>query len=105
MGHRFAGLTGARPGRAAGTSTRFGFDGAPPPLTTYGYGYSWWIARTPPGDGFFAWGFGGQFIFDIPAESLVVVVTTEWRNAGALAPQLGSNGLDLIVNHLLPAIR
>ena len=68
-------------------------------------GYSWWIARTPHGDGFFAWGFGGQFIFVVPAESLVVVVTTEFRNAGALAQQLEFNGLDLIVNHVLPTVR
>jgi CubicO group peptidase (beta-lactamase class C family) len=89
----------------AGTTARFGFGNAPPPLSSYGYGYSWWIARTSQGDGFFAWGFGGQFIFVLPAESLVVVVTTEWRNAGALAPQLEFNGLDLIVNHVLPAVR
>ena len=89
----------------AGTTARFGFGTAPAPLSSYGYGYSWWIARTPFGDGFFAWGFGGQFIFVVPAESLVVVVTTEWRNAGALAPQLEFNGLDLIVNHVLPAVR
>jgi CubicO group peptidase (beta-lactamase class C family) len=57
------------------------------------------------GNGFFAWGFGGQFVFVVPARSLVVVVTTEWRNAGALAPQLEFNGLDLIVNHILPAVR
>jgi CubicO group peptidase (beta-lactamase class C family) len=89
----------------AGTAARFGFGNAPAPLTGYGYGYSWWIARTPYGDGFFAWGFGGQFIFVVPAESLVAVVTTEWRNAGALAPQLEFNGLNLIVNHVLPAVR
>jgi hypothetical protein len=35
----------------------------------------------------------------------VVVVTTEWRNAAGLAPQLESNGFDLIVNHVLPAVR
>ena len=89
----------------AGTTPRFNFVGAPQPLTGYGYGYSWWIARTPYGDGFFAWGFGGRFVFVVPARSLVVVVTTEWRNAGALAGQLEFNGLDLIVNHILPAVR
>ena len=89
----------------AATAPRFGFWTAPAPLSTYGYGYSWWIARTPHGDGFFAWGFGGQFIFVVPAESLVVVVTTEFRSAGALAQQLEFNGLDLIVNHVLPTVR
>lgn len=89
----------------AGTSFRFGLGNAPQPLTTFGYGYSWWTATTPHGNGFFAWGFGGQFVFVVPARSLVVVVTTEWRNAGALAPQLEFNGLDLIVNHILPAVQ
>ena len=89
----------------AATSSRFDLVNPPASLSGYGYGYSWWIARTPYGDGFFAWGFGGQFIFVVPARSLVVVVTTEWRNAAGLGPQLESNGLDLIVNHVLPAVR
>jgi CubicO group peptidase (beta-lactamase class C family) len=90
---------------ASGTSPRFGYWApAPPPLSSFGYGYSWWTARTGPGDGFFAWGFGGQFIFVVPVRSLVVVVTTEWRGAGAQAPQQEFNALDLIVNHVLPAV-
>ena len=90
---------------AAATAPRFEFGNGLAPLSSYGYGYSWWIARTPHGNGFFAWGYGGQFIFVIPAKSLVAVVTTEWRNAGDLAPQLVFNGLDLIVNHVLPSVR
>lgn len=89
----------------AATSSRFDFVNPPAALSGYGYGYSWWTARTPYGDGFFAWGFGGQFIFVIPARSLIVVVTTEWRNAAGQGPQLEANGLDLIVNHVLPAVR
>lgn len=89
----------------AAASSRFDLVNPPASLSGYGYGYSWWIARTPYGDGFFAWGFGGQFIFVVPARSLVVVVTTEWRNAAGLGPQLESNGLDLIVNYVLPAVR
>jgi hypothetical protein len=34
-----------------------------------------------------------------------VVVTTEWRNSAGLGLQLEANGLDLIVNHVLPAVR
>src|SRR6185436_9700157 len=75
----------------AGTSSRFTLDDPPASLSSYGYGYSWWIARTPHGDGFFAWGFGGQFIFVVPARSLVVVVTTEWRGSGAQSSQLEAN--------------
>jgi CubicO group peptidase (beta-lactamase class C family) len=89
----------------AGTSSRFELVTPPTALTGCGYGYSWWTARTPYGNGFFAWGFGGQFIFVVPARSLVVVVTTEWRNSAGLGLQLEANGLDLIVNHVLPAVR
>jgi CubicO group peptidase (beta-lactamase class C family) len=74
-------------------------------LARYGYGYLWWVAQTPHGDGFFAWGYGGQFIFVVPANAMVVVVTTEWRGAGEAAPQLSLNGLDLVVNWVLPAAR
>ncbi len=76
-----------------------------PVLSQYGYGYLWWVTRTPHGDGFLAWGFGGQFIFVVPAKAMVVVVTTEWRGAGEAAGQLSLNGLDLIVNGILPAAR
>ncbi len=76
-----------------------------PALSQYGYGYLWWVARTPHGDGFFAWGYGGQFVFVVPAKAMVVVVTTEWRGAGEAAPQLSLNGLDLIVNGVLPAAK
>jgi hypothetical protein len=35
----------------------------------------------------------------------VVVVTHDWRGANALSAELATNGLDLIVNHVLPAVR
>ena len=74
-------------------------------LPQYGYGYLWWVARTPHGDGFFAWGYGGQFIFVVPAKAIVVVVTTEWRGVGEAAGPQAQNGLDLIVNWVLPAAK
>jgi len=40
----------------------------------YGFGYFWWL--DPSRDIHFMWGHGGQFAFIIPAESLVVVMTS-----------------------------
>jgi CubicO group peptidase (beta-lactamase class C family) len=45
------------------------------------YGYGWWIrsAYTEAGrhDVYYAWGYGGQFIFVVPSLELIVVVTSD----------------------------
>jgi CubicO group peptidase (beta-lactamase class C family) len=41
------------------------------------YGYGWWIRRSGPHDVYFAWGYGGQFIFVVPSLDLVVVTTSD----------------------------
>ena len=40
------------------------------------YGYGWWIRDIAGQPGFYAWGFGGQFIFVVPTLDLVVVSTS-----------------------------
>ncbi|MET0211965.1 MAG: serine hydrolase [Vicinamibacterales bacterium] len=40
------------------------------------YGYGWWIREIAGEDAFYAWGFGGQFIFVVPELELVVVSTS-----------------------------
>ena len=40
------------------------------------YGYGWWIREMAGVPAYYAWGYGGQFIFVIPALDLVVVSTS-----------------------------
>ena len=40
------------------------------------YGYGWWIRDLAGHQAYYAWGFGGQYIFVIPALDLVVVTTS-----------------------------
>jgi CubicO group peptidase (beta-lactamase class C family) len=52
------------------------------PRTTSGwsgnaYGYGWWIREAHGHPVYFAWGYGGQFIFVVPSSSMVVVATSD----------------------------
>ena len=40
------------------------------------YGYGWWIRELGGHDAYYAWGFGGQYIFVVPDLDLVVVTTS-----------------------------
>ena len=44
----------------------------------YGYGGWWWQRSFAGYDTFFAWGYGGQFIFVVPDLDMVVVATSAW---------------------------
>ncbi len=41
------------------------------------YGYGWWLSTAGGHPMFYAWGYGGQFIFVVPELRLVVVTTSE----------------------------
>jgi CubicO group peptidase (beta-lactamase class C family) len=40
------------------------------------YGYGWWMRELAGQPAYYAWGFGGQYIFVVPSQQLVVVTTS-----------------------------
>jgi CubicO group peptidase (beta-lactamase class C family) len=70
------------------------------------YGMLWWVSDAQPA-AFFAWGYGGQFVYVVPSLDLVVVATTFWTALSqettpeALAQQV----LGVIVADVVPAAR
>ena len=69
------------------------------------YGYLWWVADGPPAHGFFAWGYGGQFVYVAPELDLVAVVTTSWPGLGAAAGAMEDSAFAVIVDRVVPAVR
>lgn len=47
----------------------------------YDYGYMWWNRKVAGYDTYFAWGYGGQYIFIIPELNSVVVMMSSLANA------------------------
>jgi len=41
------------------------------------YGYSWWIRELAGHPAYYAWGYGGQFIFVVPSTRMVIVTTSD----------------------------
>jgi len=73
-------------------------------LQNYTYGYLWWVHEGPE-TAFFAWGYGGQFIYVVPRLNLVVVTTTNWSGFRSDNDRLAlvSEALDIIINDVLKA--
>ncbi len=71
------------------------------PYNGHGYGRGWWIRERRGYDVYFAWGYGGQYAFIVPALELTVVMTSD-----AVAPRTGRHNRalhDLVTNVLIPA--
>jgi CubicO group peptidase (beta-lactamase class C family) len=46
------------------------------PISDQEYGYGWWIRELGGHRAYYAWGFGGQYVFVVPDLDLVVVTTS-----------------------------
>lgn len=89
-----------------GTRPAFSWWQAGTLLNEQSYGWLWWLYRKDGRTAFFAWGYGGQFIWVDRSLDLVVVVTNNWRNVPPADATEGARaGMDLIINHVIPAIR
>jgi CubicO group peptidase (beta-lactamase class C family) len=56
------------------------------PLNGHGYGLGWWMRKSGAHDVYFAWGYGGQYIFIVPDLELTVVTTSD-----AVSPREGDH--------------
>jgi CubicO group peptidase (beta-lactamase class C family) len=52
------------------------WNGTLDPMRDRKYGYGWWVYDIGGYDTCFAWGYGGQYIFVLPALDLVIVTTS-----------------------------
>ncbi|MDA0207487.1 MAG: serine hydrolase [Acidobacteria bacterium] len=67
------------------------------------YGYCWWIRELGGLRTFYAWGYGGQFIFVVPTLDLVVVTTSSTATGRDRRGHL--NGIyDLLEDHIIRPI-
>jgi CubicO group peptidase (beta-lactamase class C family) len=67
------------------------------------YGYGWWIRDLAGRRAYFAWGFGGQYIFVVP-ELELVVTTTSSTAIGEERRTHRRGVLDLVEELVIPAI-
>jgi CubicO group peptidase (beta-lactamase class C family) len=53
------------------------------------YGYGWWMRELGGRKTYYAWGYGGQFIFLVPDLELVAVTTSTWTGGEGRREHLG----------------
>ena len=67
------------------------------------YGYGWWIRSLAGRRVFYAWGYGGQFIFVVP-DLRTVVVTTSVVEAGSERREHLGGIYDIVEQHIIPNV-
>ncbi|GMQ80598.1 MAG: serine hydrolase [Rhodothermia bacterium] len=86
------------------TSPKFDWRSSFGTVTSMSYGYLWWTNEGGSTPAFFAWGWGGQFIYVVPDRRLVIVTTTRYQglNAEGGPGQLERLGLEVITDIVDP---
>ena len=67
-----------------------------------GYGYSWWVRYQGTRKIFYAWGYGGQFIFVVPDFDLVAVTTSSTDPRGRTSDH-NRRIYQIVEDYLVPA--
>ena len=67
------------------------------------YGYGWWVRKLNSHDAFYAWGYGGQFIYVVPDLRLVTVMTSSPNPGSELRAHRGAL-YDLMEEEIVPAV-
>ncbi|MBN1479787.1 class C beta-lactamase-related serine hydrolase [candidate division KSB1 bacterium] len=70
-----------------------------------GYGFLWWAGRQNGHDYYFANGWGGQFILNVPTLELTIVAQSNWNLGQRQAHEQWWNTINLIMSQILPAVR
>lgn len=68
-----------------------------------GYGYGWWMTELGGYETFFAWGYGGQYIFIIPRLETTIVMTSD-PEARSREDGHRSALFEMIVSRIIPAV-
>lgn len=68
------------------------------PFNGHGYGLGWWMRHSGTYDVYFAWGYGGQYVFIVPELELTVVTTSD-----PVAPRASdhNHALERVLDELL----
>ncbi len=69
----------------------------------YDYGYMWWNRKVAGYDTYFAWGYGGQYIFIIPELNGVVVMMSSLANADQRR-RYREPIFDLLGDYIIPGV-
>ena len=73
------------------------------PWSGHAYGYGWWMRDVRGRRVYFAWGYGGQFIYVVPSLELVVVTTSDPNASSRDGAHLDAIHA-LLDDYLLPAV-
>ena len=73
-------------------------------LEEFGYGYLWWLGKIHDHRIYFAIGYAGQYIINIPDLDMVIVTTSIFPFTSEMADDQATSIMEFIAHHILPAV-